>query len=188
MNRVFISVVLVFVSSFCSSQGRPEQIDGIDMQCYQIVRSSMFQDSGQVIFNLDSVYIRCSKDRIKASIVSVSDSSSLEIDYFYQSGNVIKVVVKEQSPYFNDMARFSSFYFDQDSVLFVDHRMTVRPCIEHPVDADFYKFYGYKDSYTEEYLSRYILELHRAFNCSQQGFGKSRAVLASPREMKRAYL
>jgi hypothetical protein len=112
-------------------------------------------------FVLDSIHIKVKKFSNKLETISFFNKSKsiLKIDFYINDCGLAMARVKEPSPKFDDLAAYSNFYFENDSIFYSDYYFGVRMCMAIPRDRSFSEVYGYNPNLNGDNLKKYVKKL-----------------------------
>jgi hypothetical protein len=121
MKKYFLLVTLIFVVARSIGQLNDPAMLKITMYAYGVDSSTIKLDS--IDFQWDTVNVTAikSKNKISTTNFFTSSKSTLKIDYYYKDGKLIFIKISEPSPEFNDLSRYTEFYYTDDNRMFKEN-------------------------------------------------------------------
>jgi len=168
MEKVIFVLFLLNINSSLFSQsfsryGNADTIKIFAINKYRSQIDLVAKKTQEINLVPDSIEVRVNCKNYGEKIEAVSwfknSRSFLKITFYLKKDKLVSVSVKEKSPLYDDLYRFSGFYFESDTIFYSDYYSTVRPCMLIPVDKSLSEIYGYNPNFSGESLIAYIKKL-----------------------------
>jgi hypothetical protein len=158
-RKVILSVSFLINSFFLIAQLRDQNAETIRRYIYMADTSNALLDSLQFSFDSISVNAKVYSDKIITTNHFEKSKSELKIEFFLKDNAVAFVRVIEKSPLFNDLSRFSEFYFGNCQLFYESYYRSIRVCMPIYLDQNMDDLYGYNKALVGDFLKRYVTEL-----------------------------
>ncbi len=132
------------------------KIFAINQYKYEIDTQKIIGNSRLLVLDSIEVKIIDYGNKIKTNSFFRNSKSNLMINFYFKDCKLVMADVKEQSPFFDDLAAFSIFYFDNDSIFYSDYYFSIRMCIAIPLGKSLRDLYGYNPNFTGDFLKKYV--------------------------------
>ncbi len=132
----------------------------IERYAHEIDSSNVEFDSFK--FSIDSIQVdvKVYSDKIVTSNFFENSKSNLTVSFYFKENKLVEAKVSEQSTIYNELYRYSFFYFENDRIFYTYYYGLRRIGIAIPVDKIDYDPYGYNRNLEDGFLKKYIIILY----------------------------
>ena len=160
-KKAVLSALILINSTCLFAQLRDEKADSIRRYAYTVDTSKTILDSLQLTFDSIRVDVKVYPDKIVTTNYFERSGSELKIEFFYKYNILALIITSERSPVFNDLSRFTEFYFENCQLFDERYYRSVHSCMAIDLSWDMDKLYGYNKNISADFLKTYTIELFR---------------------------
>ncbi len=166
MSKVILILLLVInngnlFGQYFSRYDRKDsvKISAINKYRYEVDLTDKKSDSVKSDIDSAEVIVKKFNNKIETTSLFKKSKSVLFINYYFKECELVMVSVKEPSPLISELAAYSEFYFEHDSIFSSDYYFTVRVCMLMPKNMSTHELYGYNPGLSGEKLKAYVRKL-----------------------------
>jgi phage terminase large subunit-like protein len=156
-------LLVIITSVFCNAnlftQYNNKEALLIDRYSFELDSAKTLIDSFKLSTDSILAEVKNYGKVISVKIFLKDSGSILFVNYFLKNSELILVKVKEQSPKFYDLFRYTDFYFEKNKIFYEDYSWGVRACMIEPKNADPFKLYSYNKNLHRDFLRGFIFQL-----------------------------
>ena len=160
-KKTLLSALILINSMLLFAQPNKEKVLAVRNYTYTVDTSKTILGSLQLTFDSIRVDVTVYPDKIVTNNYFERGGSELKIEFFYKYNTLALIIIREKSPVFSDLSRFTEFYFENCQLFDEWYYRSVRSCMAIDLSWDMDKLYGYNKNISADFLKTYTIELIR---------------------------
>ncbi len=139
----------------------------IKRYAYEIDSANIKFDSFKLSIDSIEINAKAYQDKIVTTNFFENSKSVLTISFYFKENKLVEAKIDEQSPRYNDMHRYSLFYFENNRMFYANYYRDVQLGIQFDWNKDGSSVFGYNRNLDDDFLKKYIIILYNRIKTTE---------------------